>query len=145
VLIGVGVAVVVCMGASAFVAWNVGRSASQALRPEYDVTLTAEVAEYTPIYSDDTSVDYTVVLVTITNNDDSDLSVSPWDFSVIDAGGTRHASELFVDANELGSVTLGPGQTTSGTVAVAGGVVPALVSYEPFLAPEPFTVDVTGG
>jgi hypothetical protein len=148
VLIGVGVVVAVCVGGAAFVAWNVGTffgTASQALRPEYDVTLTAEVAEFTPSYEGG-SGDYTVVYVTITNNsDNTTFQVSPDDLYVVDADGHRHASVIDVDANQLEPVSLSRGQTASGTIAVAATVEPAEVSFEPFLAPEPITVEVTGG
>ena len=95
-----------------------------------DIEMTAATTEFepSPLYEEG---EYTSVEITVVNNSDQSISINPLDFYIIDSDDTRHSPELGVDANQLDTLELGPGENVSGVITGEGDFEPAYVSFEP--------------
>nr|WP_246422327.1 DUF4352 domain-containing protein [Nocardiopsis mwathae] len=95
------------------------------------VKIEAEATEFTPGVLHNGG-DYTSVKITVTNDSDGNVEVNPLFFSITDTDGTKHdaAKGLGEDDNEIGSVTLAPGENVSGVVTGEGSFTPASVTFD---------------
>ncbi|MER6158350.1 DUF4352 domain-containing protein [Streptomyces sp. NPDC001868] len=110
--------------------------------PESPVKVSAEKAAFSASVLADGS-DYTSVKVTITNDGDETISVNPLYFTITDTDGTKHASELAVDQNQIDTVDLAPGENVSGSITGKGTFTPKYVTYTDGLIGDPLRGNVS--
>ncbi|MFH9579152.1 DUF4352 domain-containing protein [Streptomyces globisporus] len=72
---------------------------------------------------------YTSVQVTITNNSKNDIDINPLYVTITDTDGSKHTAELGVDEDQLDTVTLAPGENSTGTVTGKGKFEAKYVTY----------------
>ncbi|PSM45354.1 hypothetical protein C6Y14_00865 [Streptomyces dioscori] len=110
--------------------------------PESPIKVTAkETAFKGSILAQDGN--YTSVSVTITNNSDDTIDVNPLYFAITDSKGTKHASELAADENQIDTVELAPGENVTGAVTGKGKFTPKTVTYTDGLIGESIRADVS--
>ncbi|MET9424656.1 DUF4352 domain-containing protein [Streptomyces sp. NPDC006540] len=73
--------------------------------------------------------EFTSVLVTVVNNSDEKIRVSPLYFAITDITGTKHSAEYGEDKNQIGSMDLAPGEKATGVVTGKGVFTPKYVTY----------------
>lgn len=96
--------------------------------PESPIKIVAKKTAFSASVLADGS-NYTSIKVTVTNNSDDTISVNPLYFSITDTNGTKHASELAADNNQIDTVDLAPGENVSGTVTGKGKFTAKTVTY----------------
>ncbi|MGW7101599.1 DUF4352 domain-containing protein [Streptomyces sp. NPDC054838] len=86
---------------------------------------------------------YTSVSVTVTNNSAKPINVNPLYFTITDTNGTKHASQLAADENQIDTVELAPGENISGAVTGKGSFTAKTVTYTDGLIGEGVRADVS--
>lgn len=72
---------------------------------------------------------YTSVSVTVTNNSTKPINVNPLYFTLTDTNGTKYASQLAMDENQIDTVELAPGENITGAVTGKGSFTAKTVTY----------------
>ncbi|WP_329194932.1 MULTISPECIES: DUF4352 domain-containing protein [unclassified Streptomyces] len=85
---------------------------------------------------------YTSVSVTVTNNSTKPINVNPLYFTLTDTNGTKHASQLAVDENQIDTVELAPGENITGAVTGKGAFSAKTVTYTDGLIGEAVRAEV---
>ncbi|MEU7066135.1 DUF4352 domain-containing protein [Streptomyces sp. NPDC046161] len=86
---------------------------------------------------------YTSVSVTVTNNSAKPINVNPLYFTITDTNGTKHASQLAADENQIDTVELAPGENITGAVTGKGSFTAKTVTYTDGLIGEAVRADVS--
>ena len=96
--------------------------------PEAPVKVTAKNTTFKPSVLHDGGA-YTSIQVTITNNSDETISSNPLNFTITDTDGTKHASELAVDKNQIDTLDIEPGENITGVITGKGDFTAKYVTY----------------
>ncbi|MFE7029266.1 DUF4352 domain-containing protein [Streptomyces sp. NPDC057621] len=114
----------------------------EAAAPESPIKVTAKETPFkASILAQDAN--YTSVSVTITNNSDDTIDVNPLYFAITDTKGTKHASELAADENQIDTVKLAPGENVTGAVTGKGKFTAKTVTYTDGLIGDSIRADVS--
>ncbi|QBJ93405.1 DUF4352 domain-containing protein [Streptomyces seoulensis] len=115
---------------------------TKADKPTGPVQVTAKKAAFkkTILASGD---NYTSVSVTIAATGKAEVHVNPLYCSIIDSTGSKHATELAVDEDQLDTTKLAPGEKTTGSITGKGKFTPKYVSCTDGLIGDAVRADVS--